>query len=105
MSDIISDFKYRLAKLKVKPGDFLVFKTDQRLDRDQTEFLRHRIYEQMPDGCECMILMAGFDVMQIAGKDVPLEWIDEVNERRQKREDEILNQEHPLKIRSGKTKQ
>ena len=54
---------FRVGKLTIRPGDFLVLATPLMLDKDQVQLLRERAEEQFKDlGVKVVILTSGFNI-------------------------------------------
>lgn len=63
------DLEYRIAKLEVKPGDVIVFKTDRVLSLDQINHVRECIKRVLP-GIQALILDKGAEISLITGDEL-----------------------------------
>ena len=70
----IEKFDLRVAKLDLKPGDVLLFKTDFMLSKEQVMTLRKHLDEQVPLGVRTMLVCHVLQVVTISGDNVPIDW-------------------------------
>jgi hypothetical protein len=60
--EMLQDTEIRIGKLKLCPGEFLVFQTDLVLSKDQTEAMVAHIRESLPEGVQFMFVSGGMTV-------------------------------------------
>ena len=67
-----NDFIYRIGKLSLGPKDMVLIVTDMQLDREQIEFMRIRVREQLKAAGfdnKVMMLTHGFDLQIVEKED------------------------------------